>query len=51
MSFKNQESSNIVKKLMASSETYLFVIVGDVNTVAMVDIDGPTVLVLQRGSH
>lgn len=36
---------------MASSEAYLFVIVGDVNTVAVVDIDGPPVLVLQRGSH
>lgn len=36
---------------MSANDKYLLVIVDDVNTVSVVDVDGAPVLILQRGSH
>lgn len=36
---------------MSANDKYLLVIVDDVNTVSVVDVDGPPVLILQRGPH
>lgn len=36
---------------MSTNNEYLLVIVDDVNTVPVVDIDGPPVFILQGGSH
>lgn len=36
---------------MLLSNMYLLVVVVDVNTVSVVDVDGAPVLILQRGSH
>lgn len=36
---------------VSANDKYLLIIVDDVNAVSVVDIDGPSVFVLQRGPH
>lgn len=40
-----------IRKQVPPSTKYLLVVVGDVNTITMVDVNGAPVLVLQRGAH